>query len=125
MAVIAEVFGGCRLFSVNWWGLKLRADPVFPGFNKNSENEPNDPSNTLSVLLNIAIKAKRDRVLKADHYEKSKEREAFRNGYKDKTVSTWIDYRKLKVPAKSVWHGKKKHRDSPFKRGGKWRMASL
>jgi transposase-like protein len=34
------------------------------------------------------MKAEQEHVLKVDHYERSDEREAYRNGYKDKTVLT-------------------------------------
>jgi len=63
-----------------------------------SLREPNGLRNTLQVLLNAAMKAEQEQVLKADHYERSDEREAYRNGYKDKTVSTRLGKITVQVP---------------------------
>jgi len=60
--------------------------------------EPNGLRKTLQVLLNATMKAEQEQVLKADHYERSDEREAYRNGYKDKTVSTRLGKITVQVP---------------------------
>jgi len=63
-----------------------------------SLREPDGLRNTIQVLLNAAMKAEQEQVLKADHYERSDEREAYRNGYKDKTVSTRLGKITVQVP---------------------------
>jgi transposase-like protein len=63
-----------------------------------SLREPDGLRNTLQVLLNAAMKAEQEQELKADHYERSDEREAYRNGYKDKTVSTRLGKITVQVP---------------------------
>jgi putative transposase len=63
-----------------------------------SLKEPGGLRNTIQVLLNAAMKVEQEEVLKADHYERSAEREAYRNGYKDKTVSTRLGKITVHVP---------------------------
>ena len=60
--------------------------------------EPNGLRNTLKVLLNAAMKVEQEEVLNAEHYERSDEREAYRNRYKDKTVSIRLGKITVQVP---------------------------
>lgn len=61
-------------------------------------SEPDGLRNTLRILLNAAMRSQQDSAIKADHYERSEEREAYRNGYKDKTISTRLGKITVQVP---------------------------
>jgi transposase-like protein len=82
-----------------------------------SLKEPGGLRNTIQVLLNAAMKVEQEEVLKADHYERSAEREAYRNGYKDKTVSTRLG--KITVHVPQVFSVKRNSRNSPHELPGK------
>jgi putative transposase len=61
-------------------------------------SDPDGLRNTMRILLNAAMRSQQDSAIKADHYERSEEREAYRNGYKDKTISTRLGKITVQVP---------------------------
>jgi len=62
------------------------------------ENGFNGVADTIGIMMNAAMKIERSRFLKADPYERTKERQGYANGYKQKTVSTRVGSIQLKVP---------------------------
>ncbi len=62
----------------------------------------------LTALLNEAMKIEREQFLGASHYEHSKDRLGFANGYQDKRIDTQAGTLKLRIPKTA------KHIDEPF-----------
>lgn len=55
-------------------------------------------TNALSMLINLAAKIEREKVLQAEQYERTEDRTGYANGYKDKTLNTRLGKIPIKVP---------------------------
>ncbi len=62
------------------------------------ENGFDGIADAVSVLMNTAMKIERSRYLKAEHYERTEQRQSYANGYKAKTVKTRVGTVDLAVP---------------------------
>jgi transposase-like protein len=62
------------------------------------ENGFNGIADSISVLMNTAMKIERSRYLQAEPYERTEHRQSYANGYKSKTVKSRIGEIDLAVP---------------------------
>jgi len=60
--------------------------------------EKDSLTKAISTLLNLSSRLDREKVLDAEHYERTEERKGYANGYKDKTLNTRIGKIKVKIP---------------------------
>ncbi len=82
-----------------------------------------DPGRIFGQLFELALQIERERFLKANHYERTPERQGYANGYKPKRIDTPAGTVTLQVP-KTAGHAGDPFHPQSLERGSDLRVPS-